>query len=208
MSYFDHPFISNSDFNKLGVMTGIDKEKPVNIEAIYQLGTIFHTGILQRHLLTDADRYHPDFPNTKRMANTFFKDPICRMIISRHDFKAEREFYNDCVEVGGMRYKGRAKADGDSEGISTILEIKGLGVTSQAAFEEAILNFNYDRAAVHYMLVAKRKMMLIAGISKKKDMLFKKIVKPHDEFYAWGEQKLIDRLKLLRSLSPDDVQLL
>jgi len=81
-------------------------------------------------------------------------------------------------------------------------------VESEKAFNEAIVNFDYDQAVVHYMLTAKRKTELIVGISKKRpERLFKKIIKQHDESYLIGEQKLIDSLDLLYPYSPDDIKL-
>jgi len=132
---------------------------------------------------------------------------MCRMIILRHDFKREREFYEK-VRVGKYEFNSRCKADGDSEGISLFLELKGLNVDSEKAFNMALERFDYDQAVAHYMLTAKRKTELIVGISKKKPkLLFKKVVKMNDDFFAVGEQKLIESLDLLHDYSPDDIMI-
>jgi len=50
---------------------------------------------------------------------------------------------------------------------------------------------------------------LIVGLSKKNPKkIFKRFIKKHDDFYAIGEQKLIDNLTLLRDISPEDVPLI
>jgi hypothetical protein len=208
MSYFSHPYLSNSDLKDFGKKIGIEREMPANMEAIFSFGTLFHKVILEPNRVTDEDRKHPDYALADKMRLRYWEDPIARMVINGHDFEREHEFYAT-VQVGGMEYNARCKADGYRNGISTLLELKGLRVTHQKGFEEALLNFDYDRAAVHYMLTSKCDKVLIVGISKSDPKkLFRKVVKKHDEFYAWGEEKLKDRLRLLYQYSPDDVRLL
>lgn len=207
MTYFDRPEISVSDIKKFlsNVGEGHVLQSP-NIQAIYAMGTTFHETILEPHKIDETHKDDDRILATK-MKVTFYKDPMCRDFILAKDFEREKEIYGE-VTVGGMTYISRCKADGIRPGIKTILELKGLSVTNKKAFEMAIDELNYDMAAVHYLLTSKCERMIIVGISKKKpDLMFKRIIKKHDETYLMGEEKLIQALRLLRKYSPEDVKL-
>ena len=204
--YFGHSNISNSDIKSFKQKLGLLPQQPENIQAIFDFGSLFHATILEPSTVDKNDQ-SDDAKLARKMKDTFFKDEMCRMIIMRHDFKREREFYEK-VRVGKYEFNSRCKADGDSEGISLFLELKGLNVDSEKAFKMALERFDYDQAVAHYMLTAKRKTELIVGISKKKpELLFKKVVKMNDDFFAVGEQKLIESLDLLHEYSPEDVKI-
>lgn len=205
--YFGHENISNSDLKKFKTNLGGGREAPANLQAIYDFGSLFHRSILEPHLITKEDREHPDFKLAERMQKTFWRDELCRNFMMASDFSAEVEFY-DTYEVGGMRIKARAKADGHRSKLGFFMEIKGLNVDTEKAFQAALLNFDYDQAAVHYMLTSKCNVCLLPGISKKKDVMFKRIIKKHDDFYLGGEHKLIETLKQLHQYSPEDVEIL
>ena len=206
MSYFAHPHISNSDIKSFKRKMGLLPEEPPNLQAIFDFGSLFHATILEPSTVNKEDQ-SDDAKLARKMKDTFFKDEMCRMVIMRHDFKREREFY-ESVKVGPYEFNSRCKADGDSEGISLFLELKGLNVDTEKAFKLALERFDYDQAVAHYMLTARRKTELIVGISKKKpDLLFKKVVKMNDDFFACGEQKLIESLDLLYPYSPQDIKL-
>jgi len=207
MNYFGHTNISNSDIKSFKQKLGLLPQQPENIQAIFDFGTLFHATILEPSTVDKNDQ-SDDAKLARKMKDTFFKDEMCRMVILRHDFKREREFYEK-VRVGRYEFNSRCKADGDSEGISLFLELKGLNVENEKAFKMALERFDYDQAVAHYMLTARRKTELIVGISKKKpELLFKKIVKQYDDFYLGGEQKLIESLDLLYPYSPDEIQLI
>ncbi len=207
MSYFDHDSISNSDLKRFKQNLGGSREAPPNLEAIFAFGTLFHRIILEPHLITAEDRAHPDFSLAERMQKTFWRDDLCRAFVMASDFHREHEFY-DTLEVGGMRIQARCKADGYRQKLGYFMELKGLNVDTDKAFQAALLNFDYDQAAVHYMLTAKCDLCLLPGISKKKDVMFKRIVKRHDDFYLGGEHKLIGILHQLKEFSPSDVEMI
>lgn len=206
MNYFDHENISASDLKSFLKKLGGGYEDPANLEQIFEFGTLFHQTILEPHKNYNHEP-SAELRLATNMKDTFFKDDICRMFITGHDFKREEEFY-EVVEVGGMQYKARCKADGSRRGISSLLELKGLKMTSSKTFDAAIDRLNYDMTAVHYMLTARAERMLIVGISKiDPRIIFKKIIKRCDETYIVGEEKLIQTLRLLRQYSEDDVKL-
>lgn len=209
MSYFDHPAISNSDIQKFLQQIGLKREMPANIQAIYDFGTEFHAGILEPHKRR-LDVVSPGQEQLiKEMADTFWRDKLCRDFAMAKDFQREMEVGVKApaiLEVGGMRIAARCKFDGARTSLKMGLELKGVKVSSQKQFEECLIGLDYDRAVAHYQLTSKYEWTLVVGISKSNtDRLFKKIVKRHDDFYAVGEHKLIEALQLLSNYSPEDV---
>jgi hypothetical protein len=202
--YFQHSFISNSDIKSFKKKMGLSFEDPLNLQEIYDFGTLFHATILEPHL---SDKNHEDYELALKMRDTFWKDPVCRAFAMASDFEREQPFYNDAV-VGPYKVKLRAKCDGVRRRMKVFLELKGLGLDNDKAFRSALVRYNYDQAASHYAISGDFGMGLIVGISKKDPTkLFKWWMKRYDDWYLQGEQKLIDDLTLLREFSPEDIPL-
>lgn len=208
MSYFQRPEISVSDIKTFLKKAKGGNPEPENLEKIFELGSLNHAVIFEPSAATRPETITDDEWRTAiLMKERFFREELCRMLVMRPDFQREMPFFKE-IEVGGMKYNARIKCDGISKGIKTVLEYKGLAVTTEKAFLDAIDNLMYDMAAVQYLLVSECEMILIVGISKiKPSLLFKKIIKKHDETYLWGEEKLIQALRLWREYSPDDIRL-
>lgn len=204
MNYFERSEISSSDIKAFLKKLGGGMAEPANLESIFSLGTLIHASILEPHL-KDLSMSKEDLELANKMKNTFYKDSLCQMFIMRPDFCREEEVYGE-IQVGDMVINARCKCDGLSRGIASILELKSTACNTEKSFKEAIDRLMYDMSAVLYMLLTNAKMMLIVGICKKNpDLLFKKLIKKHDETYLQGEQKLIDALKLIQQYSPEDV---
>lgn len=204
MSYFTHEYISNSDLKSFKQKLGLSHPMPENMQPIFDFGTLFHKVILEPHLVTDADKASPDYKLASKMGETFFKDEICRNFILAADFEREHECYNP-ITVGPYTIMARCKFDGLRTIMRWSIELKGLAVNTKKAFEEALQRLDYDQGTAHYQLTGDVNVTLIVGISKKRpELLFKRIVKRHDDFFAWGEQKLIDILGKLKEFSPED----
>jgi hypothetical protein len=207
-SYFNHEFVSNSDLKRVvnKYVKGIDE--PENLEDIFKLGTLIHAILLEPHL---ADKTHPQYELAKAMAATIFKDPLCRNFLLIRDFKREREFYTDtCNPAFEVQYglKGRIKVDGDSELMSTVMEYKGLAVTTEKAFLEAIDRFDYDQGAAYYLEVCQRKRILIPAPSKKDPKkLFKILVDRDHPIYKRGLEKMNYAIQVWKDFFPKEVEL-
>lgn len=205
--YFSHDSISNSDLKKFKERLGMYRAAPENLQAIFDFGSIFHSTILEPHTVTDEQKGTPDYPLAKRMSSTFWKDYFCRDFALAKDFKREHEFY-DTLTVNGMQIDARCKADGYRSKMKYFLELKSTACETQKAFEQAMLDLDYDQACAHYMLTSRCNVALIIGISKRKpEKMFRRIVKQYDDWYLMGEQKLIDTIKLLKEFSPEDVRM-
>lgn len=201
-SYFDHEYASNSDLKKL---MNLGKELPENIGVIYDQGTLNHQALTEKHKADEWLRQQQEeitvaCVEAKRkydlactMAKTVLKDDLCRKMIMMQDFRREHEFYR--LDVYGI--KGRCKTDGDSKMISTCFEYKGLSVTTDKAFEEALYHFDYDQGAAWYMDTMRYKYWLIAAVSKAQpDRLFKRIVDRNHQIYISGREKVIKATNL------------
>lgn len=202
--YFKHSYISNSDLKDFKKKIGQAWEDPLNLQEIFDFGTLFHATILEPHL---ADKTHEDYELALKMRDTFWKDAACRMFASANDFHREKPFYEK-VQVGPYKVALRCKCDGVRLRTGVYLELKGLNVSSEKAFREALVRYDYDQACAHYMITGGFRMALIVGISKKDPrQLYKWFVKRHDNFFLEGEEKLIQVLELLKQYSPEDVLL-
>jgi hypothetical protein len=191
MNYFDHHFVSNSNLKELRAKVDPKFQPPVNLDEIYHAGTINHQALLEPY---KCDKTHAKYPLAKEMADTVLRDRLCAKIIMLPDFRREHEWYR--IHTHGL--KGvRCKTDGDSKQGSVIFEYKGLAVTTDKAFEEAIYHFDYDQAVAWYMPIVRHKFYLIAGVSKAyPDRLFKRLVDKDHPYFKSGTKKLAASKKM------------
>jgi hypothetical protein len=192
MSYFNHPYASNSELKEI-VSRSEGRQKPENIQQIYDFGSGFHAGILEPHK-ADFTNVSPENQELiKEMSATFWRDKLCREFAMAPDFKREHEYYRK--ERFGISAK--CKVDGQSKKLGVILELKGLSVTTQKAFEEGIYHLCYDQGAAWYLNVASEyqsmtfRSKFFVGISKNRpDRLFKLLVDRDHAVYKSGLQKV------------------
>lgn len=200
--YFDSDYVSNSDLK--GIMDKVlGRQKPENIQAIYDAGTLNHQALLERYkadkwlqekrLLSispeEERKYFEQYTLAVTMANTVLEDTMCRNVIQSPDFRREHEWYR----LNRLDLKGvRCKTDGDSKALSCVFEYKGLAVTTQSAFDDAIMRLDYDQSAFWYLNTTGLENYLIVGVSKVyPKRLFKRIINPGDLFYMRGEVKTL-----------------
>lgn len=200
MSYFNHHYASNSDVKKL-IDRHNGKQEMDGIKEVYEFGTEFHSGILERHKMRDGVITDTQTQLIRTMSDTFWKDELCRNIILMNDFRREHEFYR----VNRMGFEGvRCKCDGESKSLRIILELKGLSVTTQKQFIESVEYLNYDQGAGWYINTAsglvQYQAKLIAGISKKQpDRLFKLLIDRNHQLYRQGMWKIQEGNKIWKS---------
>lgn len=221
-AYFNHEYASNSDLKRLITMIEHgDDGKSESLEAIFDLGTLNHYALLEPHKAekwlmdkiagidplsmnpeAERDKYIADYGLAVQMAKTVMKDDMCRNIIMASDFRREHEFYKK--DVYGI--PGRCKMDGSSKKMGVIFEYKGLSVTTEKAFEEAIDRFHYDQGAAWYLNCSDYKFhqyryWLIAAVSKKDpDRLFKRIVDRNHQIYIRGDAKCIKSTSVWKNM--------
>lgn len=201
MSYFDHRFASNSDIKEI-VSRSEGRDKPQNIQALYNFGTGFHCGITEPHKLDRTTLTQAELELIDKMAKRFWRDPMCRDLVNLPDFRREHEFYrSNRFGLEGTR----CKLDGDSRAAKTILELKGLAVTTNKGFLESLLHLDYDQGAAWYLDNAsgftQYERVLIVGISKKDpDLLFKLLIDRNHEYYRSGKAKIAKGIYLWKNV--------
>jgi hypothetical protein len=200
MSYFQHHYASNSDVKKL-IDRHNGKVEMEGIKEVYEFGTEFHSGILERHKMRDGVITDTQTQLIRTMSDTFWKDEMCRNIMLMQDFRREHEFYR----VNRMGFEGvRCKCDGESASLRVILELKGLSVTTQKQFIDSVEYLKYDQGAGWYINTAsgyvQYRAKLIVGISKKQpDRLFKLLIDRDHQLYKQGMWKIQEGNKVWKS---------
>lgn len=193
-NYFDSDYLSNSDIKKLRSYWDPKGVQLENIEEIFEEGTLNHHALLERH---KADTSHQRYGRAVQMADTVKSDPTVRQLMGMRDFKVEHEFYR--LNVHGV--KGRCKMDGSSKMISTILEYKGLGVTTQKAFEDAIVHFDYDQGACWYLdVTGYKRLLIVAGCKPDPRKKFKILIDRDHLYYKTGLEKVEKGLEIYHQL--------
>lgn len=197
-SYFDHEYVSASNLKEI-THRYVHGETPMEgLDEIFDLGSLIHAVLLEPFrvdftlmTLRDGNRIiqytEEKFKMAVAMSRTFMKDELCRKFLFMQDFKREHEFYSS--NVHGL--KARCKMDGYSRFISSILEYKGLGITTDKQLDEAIYRFDYDLSAAWYLDVTRVKNLLIVAPSKKAtNLLFKRLVDRDHAIYKSGSVKV------------------
>ena len=181
--YYQHHYASNSDLKRLVSRYVEGREQP-DLEEVFTLGTLIHAALLENH---KANENHKDYKLAQTMAKTVMNDPLCRQLILIRDFKREYEFYRQ--DVYGI--KARAKMDGYSRVLSTVLEYKGLSVLTDKAFMEAVYNFDYDQGAAWYLDTSGARNLLVVAVSKKNPRkMFKLLIDRNHDVYKSGLVKV------------------
>lgn len=197
MTYFDSDYISNSDLKRVNKYWNPRYREPENIEEIFKDGTLIHETLLEPHKVLHLNRdTNPKYALALDMAKTTLEDRLTKSLFMMPDFRVEHEFYKQ--NIHGV--KARCKMDGSSKIASTIFEYKGLSVTSQNAFEEAIMTFDYDQGAAWYLDVTGYRRCLIGAPSKKNSRKYFKVVIDRDHLlYKTGEVKVLKSIEILKT---------
>lgn len=198
MIYFaNKDYLSNSDMKRLYKRAGYSFEEPSNLERIFEFGTLFHNCLLEPLKVNIND---PDLPLARKMVATFYKDPLCLRIMQMYDLKIEHEFYRNDV----FGFKGKCKADGKSNALDMIMELKSLSIETDRAFDEAIDQFDYDQGAAWYIHTSHKRRVLIPAVSKRNpNKLFKKLIEDGDPIYNRGVDKILRTKKIVNELVND-----
>lgn len=207
MSYFQHDFVSNSDLKEI-MRRHNGKEQPDNLQEIFDAGTLNHQALLESHKAKKwlsetvlsklgADDHLRKYNLAFEMAHTVLRDDLCRKVLMSADFRREHEWYRR--NIFGLE-GARCKTDGDSKLHSLIFEYKGLSITSDRQFDDAIVNFDYDQSAYFYLNVVGFDNYLIVGVSKKQpDRLFKRLITRDHKFYHTGADKVRTSVEVWKS---------
>jgi hypothetical protein len=198
MTYFENTdYLSNSDLKRLYKRAGYSFEEPVNLDRVFEFGTLFHNCLLEPLKVNFMD---PDLLLAQAMVKTFYKDQLCHAIMRTADLRVEHEYYREDV----FEFRGKCKADGKSNELDLIFELKGLSVETQRAFDEAVDRFDYDQGAAWYIHAAHKKRVFIVAVSKKNpNQLFKTLINEGDKIYNRGVDKVLRVKRIVNELVGD-----
>lgn len=201
MNYFDHPYASNSNIKEISDRY-YGREKPGNIQLIFDFGSAFHAGIVEPHKADFTNVSVADRELIAEMSKTFWRDEMCRNIAMVSDFRREHAFYRkDKFGLIGTK----CKCDGDSKKLRLILELKGLSVSSDKQFGDSIEYLGYDQGAAWYLNTTeghvRYQYKLIVGISKKDpELMFKRLIGWDHALYKTGYAKALEGVKVWKQL--------
>lgn len=193
-TYYDRSEVSNSDLSQL-----LDKEQLYSLEAAYRFGNLIDALITEPERCDHLNRRVDGEQFTKEewdlayaMLKAWRKDELC-MMFSRLGV-GQKVFTHDAfnIEYMGVEFSlpVRCKFDLWVGNLNFGADVKSTVATTQSAFENSIVHFDYERQAAYYMDLSKSDKFLFAGISKKPPhKIFKVAVKRGDALYNSGKQK-------------------
>lgn len=201
MSYFDHPYCSNSALTALGQELGILPDFGGNPEEAYRLGTLFDAvvtepqkiDLLQLRIIdTDYSFTKEEFESAKSMKRSLEADQFYKIfLLNKPDF--QKEVYEKDFQFDGFQLSMRGKLDYFIPGM--VADLKSTACTSQKSFEAACGQFGYWRQMWLYCSLTKTERAMIFGVSKSK---------PHRVFIVKikkGDPKWIEAEKEINQLA-------
>jgi hypothetical protein len=196
MNYFEHPYCSNSDLTRLkNELSGADA---MDTAAAFSFGTLVHAIILEPHRVdlirrqVDGIQYsHEEIDTARKMKLSFLNDSFCRDLLSRSEVEKEMYHPGTSFEHNGIPFTldTRRKYDGWISLTNWGWDLKSTTATSQAQFEAAISQFDYDRARVFYAAGPGAMQDCIIGVSKVNYKVFKIFMKHDDALWREGQRK-------------------
>lgn len=191
-TYFDHPFISNSQLSELDQqLSGTDAFNYVNA---LRMGTLVHALLLEPHTVDLICNRVQEYLYTKeemrqaRLLAVYVKNnSLCRGLIKGCD--KEVEVYAEQVpfEWNGISFtlNCRCKYDFKKSGVGG--DFKTTTATSREQFIGEIERFSYHRARVFYSKVSGVTKDVIIGINKKCKGIFPVFMEPGTALWKEGE---------------------
>lgn len=208
LSYYQqYHYVSNSDLGACDDWIN-GRERPANIQAAYDFGNLIDA-LMTEPQLVDMDRmtvrlahgteasFTPElFHKAQNMKRDAICDPTLQRVFENMDFQCE--IYIDEFRVNNeyadVTMPIRLKMDGNASRIRTGMDLKSTQCKTQAAFEQSLYHFNYDKQVYSYMEGSGSDRFWLLGVGKVaykcgKHPVFKFGVKRGDPFYLSGQKK-------------------
>lgn len=192
MSYYDHPYVSNSDFTALKLE--LYPSFVPDYSAALHFGILFHALLLEpdtvdhiRRSVRDAEYTADDFAAAKRMRDTVKADRFCEMLLRRCD--KEVEMYNQGTVFGEVRLDTRRKYDVWDPLVNWGGDFKSTTATTPQAFLAALQRFDYDRSRVFYAKGSGAVKDVVIGVSKVNFKIFPVFMREGCPLWQSGEAK-------------------
>lgn len=197
MTYFDHPYCSNSTLTALGQELGLLPEFGGDKENAYRMGSLFDAVVTEAHKIDliqnkiiDSDYFfsQAEYDQCKKMKSNLELNPIYKtFLLQNPDF--QKEVYVEDFEFDGFKLNMRAKLDYFITGM--VADLKSTACTSQKSFENACIQFGYYRQMWLYCKLTGAKRAIIFGVSKSKPHnVFVVRILENDENWKLGEREI------------------
>jgi len=198
MTYFSHPFVSNSDLTRLA--KELAPTDQIEYSEALRFGTLLHALILEPHkvdlirlVVNDVQYSRQEIDTARKMKESFMNDSFCRQLLGQSEFEVEMYNEETAFEHNGIRFElpTRRKYDGWIRLTNWGWDLKSTAATSQASFESCVSRLDYDRARVFYAKGPGAIQDCIIGISKHPPYrVFKVFLKHGDPLWLEGERKM------------------
>lgn len=208
MSYFEHPYCSNSALSALGAELGILPEIKGDSYNNFRMGSLFDAVVTEpakldlitnRILDTDYSFTTDEYKRCLMMKRELEKNSLYQVYISANpDF--QKEVYVDNFSFGDFELNMKAKLDYFVPG--TVADLKSTDSSSQEQFENACEMFGYHRQMWLYCNLTDCDKAILFGVSKKRPHnVFTVIIKKGDDRWKLGEEQIKElafKFKLLK----------
>jgi hypothetical protein len=197
MSYYDHPYVSNSDLTslQLELMPAVVR---VNYQKALDFGVLFHALLLEPDTVDHIHRAvrglqfsTDDFTTAKRMRDAVRKDTFCDMLLRQ--CATEVEMYNERTEFmsesGPFYLDTRRKYDIWDARVGWGGDFKSTTACTPQAFLAAVQHMDYDRGRVFYAKGSGATRDAIIGVSKTNFKIFPIYMRTGCPLWTTGEAK-------------------
>lgn len=201
-NYFTHPYPSNSALTKLAGILNNVPEKELN-EA-FRIGTLFDAMVTEpekvnwlTYRVLGRDEYtytHADFQMCMKMRRRFLQTPWGQ-IATGIAMTRQKEIFVDALKLDyeGLDFSIPFKGKLDFSGKDIVIDLKSTSCTTQKEFENACMQFEYDRQMVAYCLIDNASKAIIVGVSKEKPHnVFHLPIKKGDEMWNRGYKRFAE----------------
>jgi len=196
--YYSRPEVSNSELSWLEKYW-LPQNIVVDLEAAYRFGSLLDAMITEpgqvnhfKYTVSGEQFTREEFEKAASMKRAFFADPFCKNLAAQSEMQKVSVKKDWLINYEGFEFKldVRCKWDFFRSDIDLSGDLKSTACTTQKAFEQSIIHFNYDRQAAFYMDIESKSNFIFIGVSKEQPYkIFKVPVKRGGELYNSGKAK-------------------
>lgn len=211
MPYKSDHYLTNSKLTKF--KNQISGEQQRDLTEAFRMGTLHDAYITSPHTINHFDRsittkygqkYYYSAAEMKQandMRTAFLADPVCNQWWSTSIL--QEEVYNEGVDFDGLTIACACTCDGRLKHGRKPWDLKRTIATSQGAFEDAFIEYEYTRQGYFYLQVSEADIMPFFGQSDKKPYpVYKVYIRKDNELYDMGKQLTHDLVLKYDVLSP------
>jgi hypothetical protein len=193
--YFNRPEVSNSDLSSLEAE--LSAKDPVGGDkvAAYRFGSLLDAIITEpdrvdflKKTLDEIPVEPSEWNKALKMRKAFFGDEFCNNLLKMS--LPQVVMVSDVVlNVDGFVFTITMRCKWDFFTDFLGADLKSTVATTQEQFEAVCIMFQYDRQMAVYMEISGIDQVVLIGVSKVNNKVFKKFIKRGDPFHQSGMEK-------------------